>query len=73
MKKNYYTVKNLAEKNRKNGTWPDSEAIIWALRAESPENGIDEDVFIKIGRRVLVDEEKLWDCIQKMQSSIRSK
>lgn len=65
--KNCFTVKKLAEKNRENGTWPDSEAAIWALRAGSPANGIDKEVFLKVGRRVLVNEEKLWSAISRLQ------
>lgn len=65
--KKCFTVKKLAAKNRENGTWPDSEAAIWALRAGSPENGIGKDVFLKVGRRVLVDEEKLWAAISNLQ------
>lgn len=65
--KKCFTVKKLAAKNRENGTWPDSESAIWALRAGSPENGIGKDVFLKIGRRVLVDEEKLWAAISSLQ------
>jgi hypothetical protein len=67
--KNCFTVKKLAAKNRENGNWPDSEAAIWALRAGSPENGIGKDVFLKIGRRVLVDEEKLWTAISNLQEA----
>ena len=66
---NCYTVKNLAAKNRKNGTWPDTDAAIWALRAGSPANGIDKDVFLKIGRRVLVNEKKLWAAISRLQEA----
>jgi len=67
--KNCYTVKKLAAKNRKNGTWPDTDAAIWALRAGSPANGIGKDVFLKIGRRVLVNEEKLWAAISSLQEA----
>lgn len=64
-----YTVKNLAAKNRKNGTWPDTDAAIWALRAGSPANGIPKNIFLKIGRRVLVNEKRLWAAISKLQET----
>ena len=63
----YFTIKKFAAKNRENGTWPGSEATIWALRSGSPAHGIDKDVFLKVGRRVLVDEEKFWVAISRLQ------
>lgn len=61
----YATVKKFAEKNRALGLWPDSENSIWALKADSPGNGFGS-VFIKVGRRVLIDEEKFWEAIKEM-------
>lgn len=58
----FFTVKKFAEINEKQGTWPDSESKIWALRAGSPENGFG-DAFITIGRRVLINEEKFLEAV----------
>lgn len=60
--KRFFTVKQFARKNKEHGGWPDSDAAIWALRAESPENGFGE-AFVTIGRRVLIDEEKFWEAV----------
>tara|TARA_Y100000034_G_scaffold100960_1_gene124882 strand:+ start:660 stop:926 length:267 start_codon:yes stop_codon:yes gene_type:complete len=64
-----YKVRKLAEKNRKNGTWPDTDATIWALRAGAPENGF-RDAFLKVGRTVLVDEDKFWKAVDRLQEAI---
>ena len=61
-------VRKLAEKNREKGLWPDSEAAIWALRAGAPENGFG-NVFLKVGRTVLVDENELWLAIDRLQEA----
>ena len=66
--KKYFTVKNFASRNREIGTWPDSESTIWALRGGSPENGFGE-AFITIGRRVLIDEEKFWEAVSRLQEA----
>ena len=66
--KRCFTVKKFALKNREQGTWPDSESAIWALRAESPHNGFGE-AFITVGRRVLVNEQKFWEAIIKLQEA----
>lgn len=62
----YFTVKNFAIKNQEKGTWPSSESAIWALRAGSPQNGFG-NAFITVGRRVLVDEEKFWLAVARLQ------
>jgi len=67
--KRVFTVKNFAKKNREQGTWPDSESAIWALRAGSPENGFGKDVFISIGRRVLIVEENFWRAVARLQEA----
>ena len=64
--KKHFTVKQLAIKNRQNGTWPDSESSIWALKSNSPENGFGS-AFLKVGRRVLVDEGKFWEAVDNLQ------
>ena len=61
-----FTVKSFALKNREVGTWPSSESAIWALKARSAENGFSE-AFIHVGRRVLVDEDKFWEAIARLQ------
>jgi hypothetical protein len=66
--KRYFTVKKFAVKNREQGTWPDSESAIWALRADSPKNGFG-DAFVTIGRRVLIDDQKFWEAIAKLQEA----
>ena len=63
-----FTVKNFALKNRKLGCWPSSESAIWALKAKASENGLDE-AFIHVGRRVLIDEDKFWEIINRLQKA----
>jgi len=58
-----YTVKNFAKKNKEAGCWPGSESAIWALRADSPQNGFGE-AFFSIGRRVLINEGKFWKAVE---------
>ena len=55
IKTNLYTIKNFAKKNKENGTWPSTEASLWALRSGCPNNGF-EKAFLCIGRRVLISE-----------------
>ncbi len=66
----YYTVKKFALKNKEEGTWPDSESAIWALRANRNENGFDK-AFITVGRRVLIDETKFWEVVIEIQKNKR--
>lgn len=62
----YYTVKEFARINKENGTWPSSEAAIWALRANSPENGFGK-AFVKIGGRLLIDAKAFMECMEKQK------
>ncbi len=64
--KRCFTVKKFAIKNKASDTWPDSESAIWALRAGSPQNGFGQ-AFLCVGRRVLIDEEKFWEAIDRLQ------
>jgi len=64
----FFTIKKFAQKNREQGTWPDSEAAIWALRANAPQNGFGK-AFLTVGRRVLVNEEKFWEAIAFLQEA----
>ena len=64
--KRFFTVRKFAIKNKEKGTWPNSESAIWALRAGAPGNGFGK-AFITIGRRVLIDEGKLWAAIEGLQ------
>lgn len=66
--KKFFTVRNFAKKNREQGSWPDSDSAIWALRAGSPKNGFGE-AFISVGRRVLIDEEKFWEAVTLLQEA----
>lgn len=63
-----FTIKKFAKKNREQGTWPDSEAALWALRANAPQNGFGK-AFLTVGRRVLVNEEKFWEAISLLQEA----
>ena len=69
IEKKFFTVKNFAKKNREQGTWPDSESAIWAIRAGSPENGFGKEVFITVGRRVLVVEDQFWKALSHLQEA----
>lgn len=60
--KNFYTVKNFAKKNKEKGIWPSTEPSIWAIRAHRLKNGFNK-AFFTIGGRVLIDEEKFWECV----------
>lgn len=60
----WYTVKGFADRNRKRGTWPSSEASIWALKQNSDTNGF-KDCFINIDRRVLINSKKFWEILIK--------
>ena len=62
-KKCYLTIKQLVEKNKKNGIWPDSEGSIRAIRFRREEMGA-EKVFITAGRRILIDIEELENWIK---------
>jgi len=62
-KTRFYTVKQFAEKNKKEGVWPDTEGTIWAYRANSPKNGFGK-AFLCIGRRVLINEIEFQIAIQ---------
>jgi hypothetical protein len=62
----FFTVKSFAKKNKELGTWPSSELIIWGLRSGSPENGFGK-VFLKVGRRVLVNEKLFWEAVHNLQ------
>lgn len=66
--KRFFTVRNFAKKNREQGSWPNSDSAIWALRAGSPENGFRE-AFVTIGRRVLINEEKFWEAVARLQEA----
>lgn len=58
-KKLYVTVKQFS----KLYPWP-TEAGLWNLRAKRKENGFDK-AFLNIGRRVLIDVNIFWECIEK--------
>jgi hypothetical protein len=60
------SVKGFAQKNFNAGYWPYTEAAVWALKAGAPENGFGE-AFLKIGRRVLVAEDRFWQAVAKLQ------
>lgn len=64
--KYFFTVRNFALKNREQGSWPNTDAAIWALRAGSPANGFGE-AFVTVGRRVLINEKNFWLCVNRMQ------
>ena len=61
-----FTVKEFAKKNLEQGTWPSTDSSIWAIKAGCPENGFQE-AFLKMGRRVLIDEEKFWEIFRRSQ------
>jgi hypothetical protein len=63
--KKFFTVRSFAHKNREQNCWPGTEATIWSIKAESPDNGFEE-AFVTIGRRVLVDEEKFWEAVKNI-------
>ena len=66
--KRFFTVKNFAKKNADAGIWPSSEAAIWALRAGAPDNGFGK-AFLKVGRRVIIAEDKFWSAIEHLQAA----
>lgn len=68
MTRKFFTVRKFATKNKEQGSWPDSESSIWFLRAGSPDNGFGE-VFVTVGSRVLIDEDKFWEAIDRLQEA----
>jgi len=66
MGKIYKTVKNFALDNKKNRCWPDSENSIWSVRHGVPGNGFSS-AFINMGRRVLIDVEEFWECLERLK------
>ena len=66
--KKFFTVKQFAKKNREMGSWPGTESVLWALRSEEAENGFSK-VFLKIGKRVLIDGEAFWLALTRLQES----
>lgn len=65
-KEKLFTVKHFAQRNLEQGTWPSSESAIWALRSGAPQNGFG-DVFITVGRRVLVSDLRFWKAVERLQ------
>lgn len=61
-----FTVREFAEKNQAQGTWPSTQSAIWALRAGSPQNGFGS-AFLNVGRRVLIYEDRFWEAIAELQ------
>lgn len=43
--------------------WP-SEYALRHIRQDGEENGFQE-AFIKMGKRVLIDVDKFWECLEK--------
>lgn len=65
METNYLTVKQFCEKYK--GKWPSQSALrAIILDANWGQNNFKE-AFIRIGRRVLIDENKFWECVRKEQ------
>ena len=58
----YYTVAQFAKKQ--DGRWP-SERTLRALilGAAWGENNF-QDAFIRVNRRILIDEGKFWECVK---------
>jgi len=63
----FFTVRKYAEKNKKEGSWPSSEAAIWALRQNASSNGFGDGVFLKVGRRVLVSDTRFRQAMARLQ------
>lgn len=63
-----YKIRKFAEKNHKNGAWPDTPATLWALRSGAPQNGFGS-AFLKVGRTVLVDENEFWEAVERLQEA----
>jgi hypothetical protein len=61
------TINDFAESNQKHGIWPSTSATLWALKAGAPANGFGNGVFFSVNRRVLVDIERFWAAVAKLQ------
>lgn len=59
---NLFTIQKFAQKNRERGTWPYFTGSLYALRDAAPQNGFG-NAFVKIGGRILIDEEKFWETV----------
>lgn len=62
--KRWLTFRQLAEENKIQNRWPDSEPAIRALFAASERKGLSS-AFRKIGRRCLVAPEELFRIIEE--------
>lgn len=61
----YLTVKQFIAKQ--NGTWPSESALRSIILDESWGNKDFQGVFLRVGRRVLIDEKRFWESVRKMQ------
>lgn len=57
-----FTIKKFATKNRELGIWPSRGPILYGLQERSPQNGFGK-AFVRVGGRVLIDEEKFWEAV----------
>ncbi len=61
-----YTVRQFIDKQ--NGSWPSSEAALRAIILDAAwgKNNF-QSAFIRVSRRVLVDSQEFWRCVDRMQ------
>jgi hypothetical protein len=64
-KENLCTVKQFCEMN--NGKWPSEHALRALILNASWEQNEFQPAFKRMGRRVLIDPVKFWECVDKMQ------
>lgn len=59
----YLTISEFAKKCKELGTWPHSESVLRGLCNKDRHSGFDR-AFIRVGRRVLVDEQVFWEIME---------
>lgn len=60
-----FTVRDFCEKNP---SWPSESALRAIILDAAWGQNKFQTAFKRIGRRVLVDEEEFWNCVERIQS-----
>lgn len=61
----YLTVRQFVEKYK--GQWPSESALRTLILDANWGMNKFQEAFLKIGKRVLIDENKFWECVKKNQ------
>lgn len=58
------TVKDFVKENQELNRYPNTEGTVWNIRQKMCKKGL-EKAFVKMGRRVLIDENEFWKALDK--------